>query len=319
MRWMLPLGLLALAACAATGDKKKNESDGARAAFADGADRPAPAPGALPGGTLLRTSREAEFMAMIDDVAEADIVYVGESHTNEAHHGIQLLVIDYLYSRGRLHGVGMEMFQRKFQPALDQFVEGRIGEEELLERTEWKKRWGYDYALYRPILEFCRRHRLPVVALNVETEIRKAARKDGIEGLPEEMRRTLPALDDSDAEHRAYLERIYVQHFPPDKKPDLEDPEHKERFEAFYRGMLLWDDTMADTVVRWFRTAPEDAQIVVLAGAGHIANRYGIPDRVHRRNGKDHATVVCRQKPGDGDIGDRAHARDYADWVWVTE
>ncbi len=312
MRWILLIGLLA--ACASTG----NESDNAGAKdapgeAADAAERPAPGTGVLPRGSLLRTSREAEFMAMVDDLAGADIVYVGESHTSKAHHAVQLLVIDYLYSRGRLHAVGMEMFQRKFQPVLDEYTEGRISEAEMLRRTEWKKRWGYDVALYRPILSFCRQHRLPIVALNVETEIRKAARKVGIKGLPQVMRRTLPPLDDTDVEHRAYLDKIYRQHLPPGTKLD------PAKFEAFYRGMLLWDDTMADTVVRWFQTAPETAQIVVLAGTGHIANRYGIPNRVHRRNGKDHATVICMQKQTDGDNGSALHARRYADFVWITE
>lgn len=275
--------------------------------------RPPPPASALPGGELWRTARAADFAALIEELAEADVVYLGESHTNPDHHAIQLLVIEYLWDRGRLHGIGMEMFQRKFQPALDAYVAGEIDEGELLARTEWKKRWGFDFALYRPILEFARLKRIPVIALNVEREIRMALREHGLEGMPQEMRDTLPALDTSRADHRAYLREVYAAHVPEGKEID------EEKFEKFYLAMCLWDDVMADTIVRWFRTAPPEAQMAVVVGAGHVANRYGIPDRAEQRGGKIHKTLVLRETPADGARPEAAlFAQSHADFVWFT-
>ena len=301
VRFLL-LSLLALAACSSTGGKE-DPPEPARAA---------PLSSELPKGSLYRTSHESDFMDMIDHLAGADVVYVGEVHTNARHHLVQLRVIEHLLARGRLHAVGMEMFQRKFQPALDDYVRGTIDEKELLERTEWKKRWRFDFGLYRPILELARKHRLKVLALNVEDEIRKPASKGGLDAVPEELRRTLPALHLKDKDHRAYLEAQYKAHFPKDKEFD------QERFERFYLVMCLWDDVMANTIVTWFRTAPDDGQIVVLAGGGHIANRYGIPGRVHRRNGKAYQTVIPRSV--DKAEPDReVFSHHFADFVWLTK
>jgi uncharacterized iron-regulated protein len=295
-----PFVLLALAfAVAACGSTKP-----AAAPMETG--NPPLAAGTLPPGTLKRTARDVAFEKMIDDLAKADVVYVGETHTDAGHHALQRRVLEHLWTRGRLHAVGMEMFQRPFQPALDDYVFGRIDEEEMLRRTDYAKRWGFPFDLYRGILEFAREKRLPVIALNVEDEIRKEVRASGLDGLSDEQRRSLPALDTSNAEHRAYLEGVYRAHLPKDAPMDA------EKFERFYLVMCLWDGVMADGVVRWFRSAPPDGQILVLAGSGHIANRYGIPGRAFARNGKPYRTLV---PVTDGDR--EVFAEAYADFVWV--
>jgi len=115
-------------------------------------------PGAIPDGDLVRTSRSAGFEAMCDELAGADVVYLGEYHTLKAHHDMQLQIIRQLHARGRLDGIGMEMFQRPYQEHLDDYIAHRIDEATMLERTEWKKRWGYDFALYKPILDYAYEH-----------------------------------------------------------------------------------------------------------------------------------------------------------------
>ncbi len=300
MRRLLPAPLLLLVSCSTPGAQK---GDLAPPTVAP------PVAGELPAGVLHRTSRETGFGSMIDELAKADFVYVGEGHTTEAHHLAQLRIAEQLLGRGRLRAIGMEMFQRRFQPVLDEYTQGRIGEAEMLERTEYKKRWGYDYALYRPILEFARARRLPVIALNVEAEISAAVRKGGLDALTEEQRRSLPALHDRDEAHRAFLRESYKAHLPAGGEID------EEKFARFYTGMLLWDDTMADSIVQWAKRAGKDAQMVVFAGAGHIANRYGVPERVHRRIGRPYLTVVPQEidKPTRDML-----AHGYADFVWAT-
>jgi uncharacterized iron-regulated protein len=299
----------ALGACAS---ERAARTGGDSAPRATARSAPPPLVPRVAAGTLVRTSRETDFDAMIEELATADVVYVGEAHDNVEHHEIQLRVLEALYARGRLHGVGMEQFQRPFQPALDAYVEGAIDEAELLERTEWKRRWRMDFGLYRPILEFARARRLPVIALNVPDEIRAAVREGNVDALPADQRASLPAPYPDDPEHlQNALDSYRAQHGNPGATAE------DDGFRRFYRVMRLWDDYMADSVVRWFRTAPPDAQLVVLAGAGHVANRYGIPARAHRRNGRPYATLV----PIAAAHADReaSHARRYADFVWITK
>ncbi len=89
-------------------------------------------------------------------------------------------------------------------------------------------------------------------------------------------------------------------------------------FDSFYRAMCLWDDVMADSIVKWFRDQSGNAQMVVLAGARHIGHRNGIPGRAYRRNGKPYASLVCLATDDEGP-DDEVFSRRYADYVWVTK
>ena len=68
---------------------------------------------------------QAQMLAVAGD---ARIVYVGETHDNPASHRLELQVLQALAERypGRV-ALGMEMFVRSQQPALDRWVAGRVG------------------------------------------------------------------------------------------------------------------------------------------------------------------------------------------------
>ncbi|MEM8882726.1 MAG: ChaN family lipoprotein [Planctomycetota bacterium] len=269
-------------------------------------------PGDLPAGELHRTSRGADAESAIEELARADVVYLGEFHTNADHHRIQYEIIRQLHARGRLEAIGMEMFQRPFQPVLDDFIAHRIDEATMLERTEWSKRWGYDFSLYKPILDFAHEHRIPIVALNVSTELRSVISKDGYDGLTDEQRARLPAPDTSFPGYRDRLIDVIKAHMPAEQRDQDPDPEMLARFE---RVQTLWDDVMADSVVQWMRSAPKGAQMAVIIGGGHVSDGWGVPARAKKRQGGQHATVVMTTE---GMVKPANLSRDYADFVWVT-
>ncbi len=77
------------------------------------------------------------FAEVMERVADKRIIYVGENHDQFSHHVMELEVIKDLNRRGKKIAVGMEMFQRLFQKALDDYIEGRIDERELLKKTQY--------------------------------------------------------------------------------------------------------------------------------------------------------------------------------------
>lgn len=62
-------------------------------------------------------------------------------------------------------------------------------------------------------------------------------------------------------------------------------------FEYFYQAQILWDETMAETIVSFLRNSP-DFRLVVLTGNGHLAYGSGIPKRVYRNIAKDYAIIL---------------------------
>jgi uncharacterized iron-regulated protein len=222
-----------------------------------------------------RDKKVIGFGQMIDGLAEADIVCVGEQHDSFMDHHVQLMIIKALFALDERTGVGMEMFQRPFQKALDRYVSGAIGEEAFLEDSEYQKRWGFDWALYRPIVEFCRANRLPLAALNIGNELRARLSKEGHEKLTEEEKKQLGEVDFHVKPHREF-------HFPRLGQMHGPGTMSKDQQERMYQIMAAWDDYMAGSAVR-FLTERKLRRMVVLAGSGHIDRWFGIPDRAARR------------------------------------
>ena len=220
--------------------------------------------------------------AVVEKLAQKKIVYVGEEHDKFSHHQVQLEVLRGLYQQTPKLAVGMEMFQRPFQKALDDYIAGAIDERTFLRRSEYFKRWNIDYNLYQPILNFAREHRLPVIALNARSEIVDKVAKGGLDSLSKEEKQEIPQeLDFSDQEYRARLKEVFAAHGELQEK----------NFEFFYQAQILWDETMAESMDRFLKKNP-DFRAVVLVGAGHLQYGSGVPKRAFRRNGFDYAILL---------------------------
>jgi uncharacterized iron-regulated protein len=66
-------------------------------------------------------------------------------------------------------------------------------------------------------------------------------------------------------------------------------PLQEAELDGFYLAQVLWDESMAARAADAVRAGAR--QVVVLAGAGHIAAGRGIPQRVERRLGLNVLTV----------------------------
>lgn len=235
------------------------------------------------------------FADVMERVAGKKIIYVGESHDQFSHHVMELEVVKDLHRRGKKIAIGMEMFQRPFQEALDDYIEGKIDERQLLKNTQYFMRWGSDYNLYRSILTFARSERIPLVALNMSQEIVDKVFRGGLDSLSEEEKKWLPSrMDFSDEAYKERLKKVFREH----------ENFGAGNFDFFYQAQILWDETMSASVDEFLKTSPTD-QMVVLAGNGHLAYGSGIPQRTARRNGYPYAVI----------LNDAALEKDIADYV----
>lgn len=229
----------------------------------------------------LAATNLSPMKLIVQQAAKCQVIYVGEKHDRYGEHIVQLDVIRTLASEGRKLAVGMEMFQRPFQAAIDDYLSGAIDEKTFLAQTEYFERWSFNYRLYRSIVEFCKEQGLPLVALNLSSEIPRKVAREGLGSLTDAEREQIPQdLDTSNTSYRARLKEVFEQHPESDV----------ENFENFYNAQILWDETMAETVHAFLRTHP-DYQMVVLAGSGHLAYGDGIPDRVRKRGGYEQAII----------------------------
>ncbi|MDX2506103.1 MAG: ChaN family lipoprotein [Gammaproteobacteria bacterium] len=223
----------------------------------------------LPVADLSRTS---SLHGILHQIKEARVLLVGETHTRYDHHLVQLEVLKHLYLSKQRVALGVEWFQQPFQKHLDDYIAGKITETEMLHRTEYFQRWGYDYRLYRPIIQYAREKQIPIIALNASQELISALGKGGFEQLPAELQSQLP--DSYDFTDRDYVERlrdIFKLH-----------PGKSRKFANFLVTQLTWDESMATRTVDYLQQHP-DLTMLVLAGSGHIRFGSGIPNRIKRR------------------------------------
>lgn len=255
-------------------------------------------------GIIMELGEEAQVVDLsmlkplshvIEGVSGKKIVYVGEYHDRVSHHNVQARIIEGLYKKNGKIAIGMEMFQRPFQAALDEYTAGAIDEREFLKRSEYFKRWGFDYNLYKPILDFAREKKVPLIALNLRRELIDKVSKQGLDSLTDDEKKEIPKeLDFSDKEYRNRIREVFDRH---------ESREGKD-FNFFFQSQILWDETMSLSIDEFMKKNP-GRQIVVIAGGGHLAFGSGIPKRTFRRNGLDYAIVLS-----DADI-----EKDVADYV----
>jgi aminopeptidase N len=228
----------------------------------------------------VEPKKTEKLETVIEKVSDVPIIIVGERHTNYEDHKVELDVVMALHRQGKKFAIGMEMFQRPFQHAIDEYLSGAIDERQFLKKTEYFTRWSFDYNYYREIIEFARAKGIPIVALNARAEIVRKVAAGGLDALSESERKEIPQdMDMSDDEYRSRLREIYQSH-----------PQGTQ-FENFYQSQILWDETMAHSVAGFLKEKP-GYQMVVLAGAEHVMYDSGIPKRVGRLTGREYTTII---------------------------
>ncbi len=223
---------------------------------------------------------------VVSRISGKRIVYVGEYHDRFSNHAVQLEVIRALRLKNKKIAIGMEMFQRPFQKVLDGYIAGTIDERSMLKGTEYFKRWGFDYNLYRSIMTYAREEKIPVIALNIRNEIVDKVSKTGTDSLSEEEKKEVPPqMDYSDEDYKRRLYEIFQKH----------NGFQKKNFDFFCQSQILWDESMSQALDDFLKGRPDfqkGGQVVVIAGSGHLAFGSGIPRRTFRRNGLDYAIIL---------------------------
>ena len=251
-------------------------------------------------GAIISAERGAPISIeeLFKDLTTSQVIYVGETHTNQTHHDIQLEVIKAVFEKNSEMSVGMEMFDQSYQDVLDMWSSGGLNQEEFLRKTHWYANWRFDFSLYSGILNFIKENRIRLVGLNIPFHIPAKIRVGGIENLREFEKKYLPEeIDKSKTAHREYLQEIFVHH----------NFKKSVKFEDFYSAQCAWEDAMAAMVSKNLN----NNMMVVLAGNGHIQFKYGIPERAFSRSGASFRTIYLAP------LGSELKL-DVADYIWVT-
>ncbi|HEY9908563.1 MAG TPA: ChaN family lipoprotein [Thermosynechococcaceae cyanobacterium] len=214
---------------------------------------------------------------LLKRVAQSNVVYLGETHDRPEDHAAQLEILQALLRLRPRLVIGMEMFQKPYQGAIDGYLTGNLTEAELQAQSQYAQRWGFPWEFYAPIMRFAKERQLPVLALNTPREVTRKAARTGLESLTTEERQSIPPLQEivvGPDRYRDRLRQIYTT--------GHQGKGNNQGFDRFFQAQVLWDETMAERIAQSLRQNPK-ALVVVLVGQGHLLYGEGIPDRVKRR------------------------------------
>ena len=222
----------------------------------------------------------SDYREVYTELRRAKVIYLGDIHDNMSLHMLFFRIISDLIKDKEKIVIGMEAFQQQFQEHIDDYLAGDITEEELLKRTEYKKRWKFEPSLFAPFWRLARERGIPLYAINIPTELVKEVREKGIENVKSGY--LPPMIILTGPRYREFLLEAMKDHKKTDEK-------------KFMDVQLAWDNGMAYKIAKLLVAHP-DSKIVVIVGSGHVWRGWGIPERVNHLVGELPQAVLYAQE-----------------------
>lgn len=209
---------------------------------------------------------------LLGRMARQRVVLLGETHDRFDIHRWQLHVVSGLYALHQNIALGFEMFPRRVQPVLDEWVAGELETDAFLEKVEWKTVWGFAPELYLPLFQFCRQFQVPMKALNCRRALVTEVGKLGWDAIAEEDRDGVTPSKPAPPEHRQYLFDLTGGGRADRKATSAADPE----FDRFVRAQQTWDRAFACNTAAALEVDDPPLMIGII-GRGHMEYGHGTP------------------------------------------
>jgi len=204
--------------------------------------------------------------SLVIRLARADFLLLGERHDNPDHHLLQAEVLRSLIAAGRRPAVGFEMFGLDDATAIADHLAAAPNDAAGLGRAvNWNKRGWPEWAMYQPIAEAALEAKLRIVATNLPLATARKMRSDGLAALEPRVTRDLG------------LDRPLSESLLASMAADIRDSHCGYASEQSVKAMLgvqrARDAQMAQSLI----ASGEPNGAILVAGAGHVRNDYGIP------------------------------------------
>lgn len=220
--------------------------------------------------------RAIDEARIVADMAQRDVVLLGEHHDEYDHHLWQLQTLAALSVARPEMVIGFEAFPRRVQPVLDRWIAGELDTARFLREVEWEKVWNLPSDLYMPLLNFARIKRIPVIALNVEKSLTEAIGAKGWDAIDAKQREGVSRAAPPSAAYEEHLFAVFKEHGPArNSKTPIEKSDR--RFRNFVEAQSTWDRAMAEALAgRAKAQGPARPLVVGIMGAGHVRGGHGV-------------------------------------------
>jgi uncharacterized iron-regulated protein len=209
---------------------------------------------------------------IIQDCTNADVLFFGEEHNDSACHYMESTIFTALHKQfGDRLVLSMEMFETDGQLALDEYLDGYITESRMMTDT---RAWS-NYKDYRPMVEYAKANKIPVIAANpprryVNMVSRKGMRS--LDSLSAASKKFLPPLpyDTLSGRYRQKFEEI-MKGSPGSTSGNI------------YYSQNLWDAGMSYSIYYYLKKHKRQ-KVFHCVGKFHCDEKLGTAAQLQKRN-----------------------------------
>jgi uncharacterized iron-regulated protein len=221
-----------------------------------------------------RTKQIITIDKIVTDMADADVLFFGEEHNDSAGHYLENKIFRALHAAyGGNLALSMEMFEADNQLALNEYLAGKIDEARFSKDV---RLWS-NYKDYRPMIEYSKQNKIPVIAANPPRRYVTMVSRRGmasLDSLSKEAKKLLPKLPYDTLTGR-YREKFFTI---MKGSPGGENP-------RVYHSQSLWDAGMANNIYMFLKKN-KGKKIFHCVGGFHTEEKLGTAAQLQMRNKK---------------------------------
>jgi uncharacterized iron-regulated protein len=198
-----------------------------------------------------------------DDMINADVLFFGEEHNDSTGHFLEYSLLKKLSQKyPDKTAISMEMFETDCQNVLNEYLEGLIREKNFItEARAW-----HNYKDYRPLIEWAKANKLPVVAANAPNRYVNMTNRLGLQ-----------SLDQLNTIGKSYLPPLPIDTATGayyDKFLQIMGGHGALGGMQMFQAQNLWDATMGWSIARFAKTH-KGYKILQLNGSFHSEEKLG--------------------------------------------
>ena len=211
---------------------------------------------------------------IVTDMANADVLFFGEEHNDSAGHFLENKIFSALHAQYADKVVlSMEMFETDGQLVLNEYLGGTIDEA----RFSRDIRLWSNYKDYRPMIEYAKQNKIPVIAANPPRRYVSLVSRRGmrsLDSLSRDAKKFLPPLpyDTLTGRYREKFVEI-MKGGPGGNNPNV------------YYSQSLWDAGMAYSIYSFLKKN-KHKKIFHCVGGFHCEEKLGTAAQLQMRNKK---------------------------------
>jgi uncharacterized iron-regulated protein len=211
---------------------------------------------------------------IVTDMAQADVLFFGEEHNDSAGHYLENMIFRALHTAYGSHlALSMEMFETDGQLGLNEYLAGQIDEARFSKDV---RLWN-NYRDYRPMVEYAKQNKIPVIAANPPRRYVTMVSRRGMQSLDSlsgEAKKLLPKLPYDTLAGR-YREKFFeiMKGSPGSENPRV------------YHSQSLWDAGMANSIYQFLKKN-KHKKIFHCVGGFHTEEKLGTAAQLQKRNKK---------------------------------